>query len=75
MPCEEILEKKMYRHDEGGLLYSVIELVPDLTGYETTRDLGKRAVYYVQLQDGEAFSAGTSYVRAEEDFKEQFSAI
>lgn len=73
MPCEEVLTGQVYIHDDGGLRYAAMELLQDLTGYETAHNLGKKAVHYIQLQDGEVFPAGTRFVRAEEDFKQQFS--
>lgn len=73
MPCEEVLKSEVYTHDESGLSYRVEDVLLDLTGYESTHDLGSYAVLYSQLEDGEIKPAGTMYVRAEEDFKEQFT--
>lgn len=73
MPCEEVLKSGVYTHDEGGLSYQVDDVVPDLTGYESTHDLSNSAVIYTQLDNGEINPAGTIYVRSEEDFKENFT--
>lgn len=75
MPCEEVMPKAIYQHDKGGLHYQVDEVLLDLTGYESTHEIGKRAVTYVQLEDGEVFSAGTAYVRTEDDFKGEFTEV
>lgn len=75
MPCEEVLKSGVYIHDKGGLSYRVDDMVPDLTGYEITHDLSKNSVIYSQLEDGEIKPAGTIYVRAEEDFKQNFTPV
>jgi hypothetical protein len=75
MPCDEVFPGEIYQHDKGGLHYQVDEVLLDLTGYEDNHEIGKRAVAYVQLEDGEMFSAGTPYVRTEEDFMRQFTAV
>lgn len=75
MPCEEVLKSEIYVHDKGGLNYQVENIVPDLTGYEATHSLDNMAVIYSQLEDGEINQAGTIYVRAEEDFKQQFTLV
>lgn len=56
----------VYRHCEG-LSYRVLQLVPDATGYETTRSVQGSTVIYEQLENGK-FPAGTVWARSEADF-------
>ncbi len=73
MPCEEVLHDQLYIHDEGQPRYIIQETVPDLTDYERTHELGKRAVIYMQLDEGKVYRSGARFVRSEESFKEAFS--
>jgi len=71
----EITPGMICRRDvDPAIRYAVEDVRTDLTGWERTQDMGRKAVNYAQLDDG-AFPAGTPWSRSEEDFRQNFTPI